>query len=360
MLTMMDHLSNTFLITSINQFNLTSLQVFRSGMQAAKELGIQQTTISQCCLGRRGPVNNFGFRFLDQHGQQFAEHDLSSSDSDVWTGAGSPQRKRFHGSVDRRGGGGRSKAIVQFDLNTGETIATYSSGKVCSDATGITRNSISLCCSGRQHGTNNFGFRFVNPEDTNVEAESSDDYDDSSGKRLNKNRKAVEQYDIASGVTIQEFTSTTHAADVLGLQKSRVSLCCIGRLKAIGDFGFRFADPVEREKVEQNNILRKMKTTSSTSVGHGNNHKKKPVERFDLATGETIETFSSGSAAASALGLHRTCVSLCCVGKQKGVDGYGFRFADPVERDRAVASESSQKRVEMFDYATGVNLEVML
>lgn len=97
---------------------------------------------------------------------------------------------------------------------------------------GITRNTISMCCSGRQAGVDNYGFRFINAPTSNDGGGSSDDWsgaEKATKSRGSRHRKAVEQFWLDTGDTIAEFASSTHAADSLGLQKSSISLCCIGR-----------------------------------------------------------------------------------------------------------------------------------
>ncbi len=52
----------------------------------------------------------------------------------------------------------------------------------------------------------------------------------------------------------------------------------------------------------------------------------KPVIAEDTKTGKTFE-FSSGTAAAAALGVHRSAISQVISGKVKSAKGYRFRFA---------------------------------
>ena len=55
--------------------------------------------------------------------------------------------------------------------------------------------------------------------------------------------------------------------------------------------------------------------------------RSKPVIAIDIKTGETFE-FSSGTAAAAELGVHRSAISLVISGKRKSTNGYRFRFAE--------------------------------
>lgn len=119
-------------------------------------------------------------------------------------------------------------------------------------------------------------------------------------------------------------------------------------------------------KVEENHTRKR----KANNYGH----KRKPVEQYDLHTNQTIATFDSGADAATVLGVNRTVVSLCCIGKQKGIDNqFSFRFADPAERERAENSdtfrksyikkqdknvEATSKPVDVYDSVTGVAIQV--
>lgn len=54
----------------------------------------------------------------------------------------------------------KERAVEQYDLMSGNTIAEYESGKAATASTGITRSSISLCCNGKQRSAGGFGWRF--------------------------------------------------------------------------------------------------------------------------------------------------------------------------------------------------------
>ena len=244
--------------------------------------------------------------------------------------------------------------MEQYDLETGVTVATYRSGRECAEANGIHRNVVSMCCYGRQTGVNNMGFRFVGSDA--AQSRDGDDRDQDSLTRKGSHKKSVEQFSLETGETIQVFPSSTLAANSLGVQKSKISLCLSGQEDGIGEFGFRYLDSADRGK-------------KSSSVGA----KKKPVEQFNVVTGEVIATFPSGKDAAIELGLNRTVVSLCCIGRQKCVgEDFGFRFADPAERQRAESSHVFRKSyirsrqhfigkirsVEVFDVASNESIQV--
>lgn len=61
----------------------------------------------------------------------------------------------------------KERAIEQYDLISGNTIAEYESGKDAAAATGITRSGISLCCNGKQKTAGGFGWRFKENKENN-------------------------------------------------------------------------------------------------------------------------------------------------------------------------------------------------
>ena len=54
--------------------------------------------------------------------------------------------------------------------------------------------------------------------------------------------KVVEKYDLISGKTIEEYESETVACAETGIQKSSISMCCNGKRRSAGGYGWRFKD----------------------------------------------------------------------------------------------------------------------
>lgn len=60
---------------------------------------------------------------------------------------------------------------------------------------------------------------------------------------------------------------------------------------------------------------------------------KKPIEQYDMSTGETLRIYPSGRVAAQFMLISHGSISLCCSGKQNEAFGFGWRFYDgpPIE-----------------------------
>lgn len=54
-----------------------------------------------------------------------------------------------------------SKAVIQYDLNTGETINIFNSARDIERELGISDTAISLCCNGKMKSCKGYGWKFV-------------------------------------------------------------------------------------------------------------------------------------------------------------------------------------------------------
>lgn len=61
----------------------------------------------------------------------------------------------------------------------------------------------------------------------------------------------------------------------------------------------------------------------STKNSHG-----KPVLMLDLETGEAIREFVTCSEAARSVGVSKTCISKCCLGKSRTAGGYCWKYKE--------------------------------
>lgn len=61
----------------------------------------------------------------------------------------------------------------------------------------------------------------------------------------------------------------------------------------------------------------------STKNSHG-----KPVLMLDLETGEAIREFVTCSEAARSVGVSKTCISKCCLGKSRTASGYCWKYKE--------------------------------
>ena len=79
------------------------------------------------------------------------------------------------------------------------------------------------------------------------------------------------------------FPSGSEAAQALDLNRTVVSLCCIGRQRSVDEsYSFRFADAVERERTDtlRKSCMQKQYRDETTS---------RHVEVYDIVSGDTIQ-----------------------------------------------------------------------
>ena len=156
-----------------------------------------------------------------------------------------------------RSGGKIPVAIEQFDITTGKTIAEYDSQRAAERATNVDNGSISECVRGFASSAGGFGWREVGGETRTVptgtasgssstsskkpssSSSSSDPSNQPNNRRLGKTAVSVQQYDLATGLTIGQFDSQRAAARTLGIDRNDICDCIQGKLPHAGFFGWR-------------------------------------------------------------------------------------------------------------------------
>lgn len=118
-------------------------------------------------------------------------------------------------------------------------------------------------------------------------------------------RRQVNQIDIFTNKIIHTYNSVREAALEIGCDSSYLSKLCQNNKIA---FGFKW-------EYQDNNYVKKDFTA-------------KPVCKIDLKTGEILEIYPSGSAAAKAVNGDSSYISKVCRGLQKSSKGFGWKFVE--------------------------------
>ena len=118
-------------------------------------------------------------------------------------------------------------------------------------------------------------------------------------------RRKVNQIDISTNKIIHTYNSVREAADAMSCDNSY--LCKICKDKKIA-YGYQW-------EYQDNNYVKK-------------NFTAKPVCKLDLKTGEILEIYPSGVAAAKAVGGDSSYISKVCRGIQKSSKGFGWKFLE--------------------------------
>ena len=130
--------------------------------------------------------------------------------------------------------------------------------------------------------------------------------------------KPVAQYDL-DGNLIQTFPSVYAAEKALGLSRGVVANAARGSSKSGG--GFQWSYYYSGETVGR------WVPGSETRRAQGNYHGK-PIDQFDLTTGEVINIFSSTHEAERLTGIRRSSIFMVLSEnyKAKSAGGYGWRY----------------------------------
>lgn len=145
-----------------------------------------------------------------------------------------------------------------------------------------------------------------------------------------KTKKAV--YTIDKDGNYQKYSSIMDAAKATGASDSNINKCLKGTQHTARDFGFLYAEDVERigsngeikiSKVKINQKQKEVITALST----------KPVIRpfYAINKNGEYQKFERNADATKELGVHHSKITLCLNGKRDTSGGFAFVYADEVE-----------------------------
>lgn len=119
-------------------------------------------------------------------------------------------------------------------------------------------------------------------------------------------RRKVNQIDISSGQIIHIYDSVREAAYAMQCDDSYICKLCKNKKNA---FGYQW-------EYHDNEYIKK-------------DFSSKQVCKIDLKTGEVLEIYPSGAAAARAVNGDSSYISKVCRGLQKSCKGFGWKFLEP-------------------------------
>ena len=184
------------------------------------------------------------------------------------------------------------RSVSQYS-KSGKFIKKFKSINECSRESEINSSLINDCCSGKQKTSNNFIFRYSE--------DSFDKYD-----IIDNRTKSICQYSL-DGKFIKEHKSAKEASIELNLFSNHITNCCNGKANSVKGFIFRYKyDPFDKFKY---------KTC------------EKIVLQFSMSM-EFIKEHKSIKSASKELNINNSCISSCCVGRQKTSGGYIFKYKE--------------------------------
>jgi len=249
----------------ISQYSLSGdfIKEWPTISAAAKAMGVHSVPLSNVCKGAKKTCAGYQWRF---------------------SGDPKPGPVDLHRKRTKKMKG----PIYQFDKK-GQLINTWSTAKKASDATGVSRLSISCCLHEKQKSAG--GFLWSN-------SMTSKSYSKSAHLR------SVTQYTL-DGKKIQTFPSIAEASRKTGVEIMSISDCCRGIHKRSNSFLWRYSkDPAPKPLLI-----------------------KKSREVFQYSkNGAFINSFPSISAAGKLSGLDEHNIRAACTGKTKTCGGFIWSF----------------------------------
>lgn len=189
----------------VNQYDLDGnlVATHESMSEAARAIGKSESSINQCCNGKRNTA--YGFKWA-RVGEEIHE---------------TAKRVRKSGQHDGMG-------VIQLTLD-GDEVARYMSLSDAERATGLHRDRIGDCCHGGMDSYGGFVWRFAKENQKGAD------------------KTPVRQFDLDRN-EIREFTNLAEASAKTGIPRYQIRNCCRGRQATARGYIWEFSDPNWKEK----------------------------------------------------------------------------------------------------------------
>jgi hypothetical protein len=329
------------------------LQEYQSAKEAANDIGVDSSLISNVLCGRQQTAGGFVVRYKN-------DQDRIRRDRKTKT--------RYKAAV---------VAVLKLDIITGKILEEYPSASEAANSIGVRTESL---CDILKEGTAKEvkGFLFRYKSEDNL-------------PKTKQSKKPVLLVHAETGETIEEYASIKEAAAATGVSSSNISQICSGNFKRTktGDgqcFRYKFEHdrPKKRSKQDSDKTEKKaqklrkkeskkgkkqgaepkqalsgadaptMKTPKTKTLPSG---LKKPVLRFDPKTGEILQEYGSVQEAADAIGVKHNRISKVVTGRSRTAKGHHFRYKFELDRPPTVPlkkkpiSESTAPREKSISIA---------
>ncbi len=129
------------------------------------------------------------------------------------------------------------RKVNMIDPETNKAIKTFNSVSEASDATGISRGSISNACTGIRKTAGGYIWRYI----------------DGKTDRRRKTAKTVYMISMSTNKVLRQFASVRDAAKEMGFYEGTIRKTCMGIRKSAYGYIWRYADEMESEKYKKYN-----------------------------------------------------------------------------------------------------------
>ena len=257
------------------QLNLNGeyIKEFRSGREASRATGVDESTINDCCIKKPHCKSGGGFLWVYKKDYN-SDNNISYDNSAL-------------------------RPVVQLD-KLGNFIAEYNTIKNASIITSVHNSNITVCCKGDYNHAGGYIWVYKEEYDPNK-------------TYIYKNPvyREVVQIDV-DGNIVATYESITEASNTTGIKNSTISRCCAKDGTTAGGFVWKYAD--------QDYDIEKIKST---------NYKKRPtrlpVIQYDLE-GNFIAEYKSIADAVRNTNASKTRILSCCHGEQEQTKGFIWKW----------------------------------
>lgn len=207
--------SNSPCAKKVVQYDLQGnlIKIWNSIVEAERELGLTEYSISRCCNDVHTTTGGFIWRY---YGEELTQEYIS-------------QCNRPH----------NEKRVVQYSLS-GELIRIFDSIIQAERELGISHSHISSCCNDEKKTIGGFIWRYYGEELTQEHIEWCN--------TIIGRKKCIAQYSL-SGEFIRAFESMVEAELQTGINRNNISACCREERNKAGGFIWKYYDENEVEIV---------------------------------------------------------------------------------------------------------------
>lgn len=124
-------------------------------------------------------------------------------------------------------GGGFQKNIYQFDIETGNLLASFSQLECAAIAAGVDRKTISKACLGEIKNCAGYSWSYTLSENFKPKED--------------KRKKKVFQFYL-HGEFVRSYKSVSEASKFTGINSSSIAKCCRGKYKYAGEYYWEYED----------------------------------------------------------------------------------------------------------------------
>ena len=209
----------------------------------------------------------------------------------------------------------QNKKIIQFDVQ-GNRLNSFNTCREAAESVGCSPSSIGHCCNGDVRTTAGYVWKYESINSDTAKNQSGIPPLTGKFKRIrdttmltvpkkNKLVRKIIQFDI-HGNKLNSFNTCREAAEHVGVSRSSITTCCLGKRKLSKGYVWKYENQEEIYK----EIISK---------------KNRKVIQFDIR-GNRLNSFNNCVEASKHVGVAASCITHCCLGNRQTSAGYVWKY----------------------------------